>query len=313
MGRSTIITIIIATPLLIAVIGQACSDSKLAPVLPPIPTFTLKIQNYCVSNGFTYRDVFAFNSSAKIAGQNWVTDYDRDGLTDKVEQESTIVSQFGVSPTKAATQNADYSDLMIVRLGLGLSAQNLLPQCATGSADTDNDGLTDCTENYLQTDSQKADTDGDGIPDGIEFRFTLNPTDANDAFQSIMGDDLTNLQKIKSNIPVDTMADANFVKRLGITYLTNPSSNTCADMEITKIPILPVKNGNKVWVYVVEDRMNNTTGTTVLNREARWVSLIIPQEVKDKSTVFVNDGIRQQTIDGKIIPLIVQSPVGGGS
>ena len=44
------------------------------------------------------------------------------------------------------------------------------------SPDTDTDGLTDASEDWLQTDPGNPDTDSDGMPDGWEFGYGLNPT-----------------------------------------------------------------------------------------------------------------------------------------
>lgn len=294
-----------------------CSDSVLMPAQKPVNTITLQILNYCPVSGFTTRDTFAYNASAKITGVNWTTDFDRDGITDSVEQDQNIVGQYGISATLSNTVNPSYSDLVIMKMGLTASAQNLLPNCANPTADIDNDGLTDCEEAYLQTDQQKADTDGDGIPDGVEFRFGLNPKDSYDSFQSIMGDNMTNLEKLKSNIPTSIMAEPR-IKIMGLNYTysaaaaTNPLPN-CKDITVSNIPVVKASNGNKIMVYVVEDKVTSTSGTTILTREARWLSVYVPQNIINHSSVIVNDGIHQQVVDGVTIPLVVVSPAGGSS
>lgn len=293
--------------------GQACSDVGLKPLTNPT-TITVHIQNYCPVTKYTFRDAFLYNASARLINGGFLVDSDRDGIPDSSEKE--VANLYGIS-TKFADTNGDYfSDLIIFKMNLNQASQAMLPLCNTGNQDVDGDGLNDCEEAYLQLDKQKADTDFDGIPDGIEFRFGTRANDPNDAVLSLMGDDMTNLDKMKANIPVALYADDD-IKKMGVQYDINPiipaapaaaAAPPCYDLKISNVPIVPVTNGNKVMVYVTEDTINNTSGTSILVREVRWLMALVPQEIEDKSTVLISDGIHQQVIDGTIIPLVVLPP-----
>ncbi len=63
-----------------------------------------------------------------------------------------------------------------------------------GTADNDNDGLTNLQEYQENTDPNNDDTDGDGMPDQWELNNSLNPT-VNDAEGDADGDGLTNIQE----------------------------------------------------------------------------------------------------------------------
>lgn len=64
-----------------------------------------------------------------------------------------------------------------------------------GTADTDNDGLTDLQEYQNNTDPNKSDTDNDNIPDGWEVANNLNPNLASDAILDSDQDGVSNLNE----------------------------------------------------------------------------------------------------------------------
>jgi hypothetical protein len=76
------------------------------------------------------------------------------------------------------------------------------------SPDTDADGLTDASEEWLQTDPGNPDTDSDGMPDGWEFGYGLNPTNpagADGPTADLDGDEAGNLAEyIADTDPLDS-------------------------------------------------------------------------------------------------------------
>lgn len=64
--------------------------------------------------------------------------------------------------------------------------------------DTDGDGLNDFIEEDIGTNINSVDSDNDGIPDGWEWLYMLNPTDASDASLDADGDGLTNLEEFEN-------------------------------------------------------------------------------------------------------------------
>lgn len=74
--------------------------------------------------------------------------------------------------------NAESIDLVAATYGRGIWTSHYPPSPI--ALDTDNDGLSDETENALGTDPFLRDTDGDGIEDGVEVALGTNPLDKND-------------------------------------------------------------------------------------------------------------------------------------
>lgn len=69
---------------------------------------------------------------------------------------------------------------------------------ANGSADSDNDGLSDLEEYNRGTHPTNRDTDGDGMPDGWEVENGLNPLSASDAALDSDGDGYSNLEEYRA-------------------------------------------------------------------------------------------------------------------
>jgi hypothetical protein len=282
-----------------------CSDAQLMKLVAPYPTVTVEIQNYCPyydpntnnRKNFSFKDVFVYNSSADwdgTNGQNWATDYDRDGLSDNFELLLTNVNQFGISWLYPDTNNNGYSDL--VKVKSGITAGAFMPPCNSLN-DTDGDGLSDCEENYLGTQANYADSDFDGIPDYLEYRFGMNALDANDVTISPTGDGYTNYQKVKWGVPVQKYLTQTNVQLLPVYKTTTyPNSSiaslNCYTFDISNISILPVQNGNLIQVQVVEDNQYPATGgLSSIDREVKNHRIVVPQSIAQGVTIIVPDGI----------------------
>ena len=96
-----------------------------------------------------------------------VCDADRDGLTNREEQEA------GTDPGDADSDADGFSDADEVD-----GDDDPLDPCSPDPAtcDVDNDGLTTAEEEQAGTDPSDADSDGDGLLDGIEVDVTSDPT-----------------------------------------------------------------------------------------------------------------------------------------
>lgn len=75
------------------------------------------------------------------------------------------------------------------------------------TTDTDGDGLSDCVEICLGTDSELTDTDGDGIPDGAEALNGLNPVDVADGRDDLDLDGDDNLREFLAGSSITDPSD----------------------------------------------------------------------------------------------------------
>lgn len=289
----------------------ACADSNLAPVGPE-KTISLKIQNYCPKDGYTFSEVVALNQSVGLDEKHKIVpDFDRDGLADFMETNALISSQFGIAGRFPDTNGDGYSDLVVYRAGIPNVSQVSLFALSGLYQDEDRDGLTDNEEALLHLDYENSDSDNDGISDYLEVRYALNPIDANDARQDPDGDGYTNIEEIKMNTPVRVF-NPEFVNERAITYETAaaspsgiaPMSAECYNLKISNIPIIQITNGNLVRVFVSEiNPQPNEDGTD--QRRGNSVTVLVSRNIKNKAAVIIND-IENQLIDGIIIPLVIE-------
>ncbi len=225
-------------------------DIQRATIAAPT-TANLLIKNYCPRTGFRYLDFWGHALSYKISSSQILVDTDRDGLANVQETDPSL----GINYLRADTNEDGYSDLLVYLAGFTLEAQSHLRFCAAADQDSDFDGLTDCEEQTItHTDPFKFDTDQDGIPDGIEIRKSMNPLDGADKDQNPSGDGITNISKVKQNLPIyETVTDD--VKAFAFQYAitsTEVNGQTCFNLRINNIPLVEVTSGNAVRLMFME-------------------------------------------------------------
>ncbi len=240
------------------------------------PHVQIKVNHYCPTDNFVWKDVFATNLMGARVGASILPDTDGDGLSDQFEQNPANIAKYGINVNlkyslQALQQNQYYSDLVLVTMGLDAKARMNLRDCATISTssvspgtDSDNDGLTDCEELLLGTDPYNADTDGDGIPDGLEVRMGLNPLDGTDGNLDPDQDGISSYNEIKQNLPWN-ISNTEFISPQAYRYTTNSyldsNSALCHDFLIQNVPVMETASGNEVVVYVTEKGPNPTNPT----------------------------------------------------
>lgn len=118
--------------------------------------------------------------------------------------------------------------------GLSTDAKLDVIEAGLTTADADFDGVDNLTE-FLGVDGLAntndwsspilGDTDADGMPDGFEYSYGLDPTDASDAFGDLDGDGLVNLAEFYvGTSPLLPDTDADFLSDYDevVTYGSNP-------------------------------------------------------------------------------------------
>lgn len=270
-----------------------CSGIDLLPAKEAFKKFSIKVTDYCPSQGSIFVDMYAYNASAKIEGDDLNKDNDRDGLTDQFESRIDIQTSFNLSSTNSDSRGQGYGDQLIYSLGYSLENQTNLATCADDTLDTDNDVLSDCQENAIGTDPLNPDTDGDGIPDGIEFRFGLNPKDINDAMLDTDGDGIRNIDEVRQG---SSMYDENtkYVNDLALQYAVTTKDTGCMELKVSNIPIVNVDNGNQLKLFVVERSI--IQGQEEI-KKVRSFNVITSKKWPTKHEILAQDLLNQSVMD----------------
>lgn len=283
MNRSFKITVgLAATILLGASQFQNCSSPILTEVPDPPKSVDVKVSNYCPPANASLKEVFASNHSAFLYDDNFIPDWDRDGLSDQYETNIKERVRFDIHVSSNDTNGDSYSDLMNVRMGFDSENQFRLTRCDTGLNDNDFDGLTDCEEAALESDPLRPDTDGDGIPDGVELRYSLNPNDPADASIDADHDGLSNLLEVKANSPLK-QTNTIYTKNISLGYqLENYQAETgenCYDLTVSNIPVMDVTNGNYVRIYFYETHLSVSGTQTEELSQLQQLNIVIDRNV----------------------------------
>jgi hypothetical protein len=139
----------------------------------PVNFLSFKIGD--VRRNYVLKEFYVSNFSAPPDSPVNEVDSDSDGLSDADE------AVWGTDPRNPDTDGDGYSDGMevrLVKLGVPLHPTVFDPGCASYliHVDSDCDGIWDCDEQLLGSNSTLVDTDRDGAPDGIEYRLGTQVT-----------------------------------------------------------------------------------------------------------------------------------------
>ena len=255
-------------------------QSLTAFIAPPAPQkmITYTIHDFCPAAGNTFNEIFLINSSYVLTGGQIQVDSDRDGVPDFLDNDPDL----GITRYDAFSNANWFGDLSIFATGANLKTQNMImasSSCPNPLQDTDGDGIPDCAETLLiKSDPKNFDTDGDGIPDELELRFGLNPLDPSDAQLNLSGDGISNLKKVKMQIPLretSTPTISQYAHQYTVTPLApTPTCATPFDLKVSQIPIIGVNNGNLIISYILERSAaaGSSSAATQLHRVCSLVS-----------------------------------------
>ena len=320
MGFRTIISILMIILTGVVVAMNACSNIKLQGVIINPKTVSVRIKNYCPHTGvdtknnpvtYTFADIYALNASSASLPTGFAPSLARDGLGDQFKTDPSNQSKYNLSYRKADTNNDGFSDLIMVYLGIITSSQPTLPYCDRSQSpfpDYDGDGLNDCEEALIGTDPKLADTDNDGIPDYLEVRFGMNPTNSADAIQSPDGDGISNLEKVKMNLPIGQFADDSFKARAlkyTIQNLGTKNSPSCFDLKVSNIPIMTWNVPVDATLSINQLRFYITETAPGQPMAMHWAKVLISSTIEDKSSFLLNGQTQMDSVigDGTSIPL----------
>jgi thrombospondin type 3 repeat protein len=154
---------------------------------------------------YVLKELVASNMSARADSPNdaGTGDSDMDGLTDAEE------IALGTDPNNPDTDGDGFSDgveVHFAKLGASFNPLGFMlpdgggldPGCppALRGVDSDCDGITDCDEQIIGTNSTLIDSDNDGIPDSIEWQLGTQPS-AQDMDEDPDSDGLSNRNEVR--------------------------------------------------------------------------------------------------------------------
>ena len=188
---------------------------------------------------FVLKEFLVTNQNAIATESGFLPDTDADGLADLMEQE------LGLDPLSADTDNDQFNDRLehLLRpLGFDPLVFGPVPaDCVDPQADTDRDGLRDCEEKLLGTNSTLFDSDADGFPDQVEFRAGTNPI-FDDTLDDLDIDGVSNARELRAHSDVSAN-DARVRAELSYRYRTldlgaTNDQRSCYDIRVTNVTLV---------------------------------------------------------------------------
>lgn len=289
--RSLVLSTVVMLLMAVYLLGfQNCSQPVFEVPKDPPKSVSVKVLDYCPSSSTSFKEVFATNHSSVLEEGNFVSDFDRDGLSDSYELDENTKAKYGIHVGTQDTNADFYSDLINIRMGFDVDNQFRLSTCVTSFNDYDLDGLTDCEEAALTSDPLDPDSDDDGIPDGVELRATLNPIDPADASLDADQDGMSNLEEVKLNSPLKQTNSA-YAKDIFYGYeleeYTKSGNQTCYNVTVDNIPIMEVTNGNYIRIYLFEVELQSGGSQTNEVQKIQQVNLVIDRNVVPESLIEI--------------------------
>lgn len=183
-----------------------------------------------VRHTFTVEQVVASNFSSPPGNDIRYADTDSDGLLDHLEAMEMT------SPWDRDTDGDGFSDGVEVyfrgRGGMFTPNQMIQPDgggldfgCpdAIRATDTDCDGLLDCDEQLIGTNSLRVDSDDDGIPDMVEWQHKTSPS-SRDLAQDPDNDQVVNGSELKLHTD-PLVLDTGKLSNIGYRYKVERTGN----------------------------------------------------------------------------------------
>jgi hypothetical protein len=192
------------------------------------------------------------NSNAIFTDEKLQTDTDGDGLTD--DNEFALKTCVGLSskcPTPTDSDGDYYGDFFEDRFresGFDPIDKTKPAQLCKARSDSYGDGLRDCEEQFLGTDTRLFDSDGDRLTDWQEVRYKLNPLDPTDATGDADNDGMRNIDEIRLHLDPNQRNSPEGDTDVRYRYLvdqteTRPDGRVCYHGEVKNIHLLTTGTG----------------------------------------------------------------------
>jgi von Willebrand factor type A domain/Bacterial TSP3 repeat len=192
------------------------------------------------------------NENAIFASQKLSTDTDGDGLDDA--REFALKSCPGLGPNCQNPRDSDgdsYGDFFeetFKESGFDLVDRNKPLQACRARNDSDGDGLRDCEELFLGTDTRLFDSDGDRLTDLQELLAGLDPLNPDDAVGDADNDGLRNIDEIRVHLNPNERNSSSGDADVRYRYLVNktetrPDGSNCYHGEVQNIRLLTTGTG----------------------------------------------------------------------
>jgi hypothetical protein len=297
-----------------ALVATGCGGNTNGSVLQPLAeglfaappdTVTVVIKGYRPQTGNAFQNNFVSNYSVKVQNGQLYLSSSRDSLSDVVKQ--SLASQYGFSTSSAESVVTGFADLVLYDLGITTSQQSVMHCSSNLMLSSSNDaliynddrvsgspaqflGLRDCEKLYLGLNPSLFDTAGNGIPDYLKMHCGLNPSDKNEAYISTSGDGVANIDKCKSNIPLDENAMTQPNQLFAYHYSTQLNTDGSMDLTVSNIPILNGGAENFIALYITETSQSTSapslyTAYAVLKNGYAGKTLDIPYWAVSASTL----------------------------
>ena len=224
---------------------------------------------------------FASDQMSLETGAALDLDTDSDGITDADEIARGTCAALGPKcPTPGDSDGDGYSDFIEIRFEENgfdpLDPTKPATPCAPKGADADGDGLFDCEETYLTTDTTNPDTDGDFLSDLTEVRNTMNPLDPTDAHGDINRDGILNLNEIQIGLsPFQQVSAPERVYAFTSTFSAESALSTagCYHFDVQHVRLLTTGNttispvgGNRIFYDVYQTEEDSPANLATVRR-----------------------------------------------
>lgn len=217
-------------------------------------------------------DFVVTNTNALFQDEQLQVDTDGDGLPDMLEFAMKTCPGLGANCGTPGDSDGDYySDFFENRFresGFDPLDRNKPLQVCRARGDSDGDGVRDCEEQFLGTDTRLFDSDGDRLTDLQELLAALDPLDASDAVADADNDGMRNIDEIRLHLNPNQRNSPHGDTDVRYRYLVNetetrPDGRICYHGEVKNVRLLTTGTGtdsprgaSRIYVSFIEAPTN---------------------------------------------------------
>jgi hypothetical protein len=213
--------------------GMATSGSGVFDHIENSAELTFNVELEQMIRPFTIDAVLVTNLNTRFDEFAPDADSDADGIADRDEVE------LGLGHRALDTDGDGFSDGIEALVPSRLDPLTFDAGCEDGSADRDEDGLTDCEEALLETDPLHADSDLDGLTDAVEALYGSAPR-RDDRMEDTDLDGITDWNEVAMHLDPRASTAEETLQRWGYQYSSRELPNDdaqppCYALSVTNI------------------------------------------------------------------------------